>query len=161
MTRKRTPFLSPFLMWSDLAVKTGEMMMASAAVISHRTGRMATASFPPTPADQQDFTLMGQEKGEAMRDSAFATGHLMLQMGPEVMMQNMQHMLALSADMLSLAASTSPAQAFSRQAKFGRTLLSPKTADLSDVMARLTDTAMTPLHKRATANAKRLQTTRR
>lgn len=104
---------------------------------------------------------MGLEKGEAVRDSAFATGQLMLQMGPEVVMRNMEQMLALSADILSLASSTSPAQAFSRQAKFGRTLLNPKTANLSDVLARLTDTAVTPLHKRATANAKRLQTTKR
>jgi hypothetical protein len=36
-------YFVPFILWSDLATKTLEMMLASAQVIGHRTGRMALA----------------------------------------------------------------------------------------------------------------------
>jgi hypothetical protein len=34
-------YFSPFMLWSDLATKTLEMMLASAQVIGHRARRMA------------------------------------------------------------------------------------------------------------------------
>jgi hypothetical protein len=36
-------YFVPFILWSDLATKTLEMMLASAQVIGHRTGCMALA----------------------------------------------------------------------------------------------------------------------
>ncbi len=36
-------YFVPFMLWSDLATKTREMVLASAQVIGHRTGRMALA----------------------------------------------------------------------------------------------------------------------
>jgi hypothetical protein len=67
MKRSRTRYLSanPFLIWTDLAVKTSEMMLASALVIGHRTARMALAGPKPSVRDRREFTLMGQEKIEA------------------------------------------------------------------------------------------------
>jgi hypothetical protein len=48
MKRSRTPsFTNPFLVWSRLAWKTSEMMLASAHVIQHRTGRVAEAGATP------------------------------------------------------------------------------------------------------------------
>ena len=42
--RKTTKLVgNPFLVWTDLAWKTGEMMLASAQVIGHRTTRMVAA----------------------------------------------------------------------------------------------------------------------
>ena len=43
----RNAFGNPFLAWTDLAWTMGEMWVASAQVISHRTARMAAAG--PTP----------------------------------------------------------------------------------------------------------------
>ncbi|MDB5795853.1 MAG: hypothetical protein JWR25_2232, partial [Noviherbaspirillum sp.] len=37
----------PLLMWSSLAFKTTEMLLASAQVIGHRTARMANAGAIP------------------------------------------------------------------------------------------------------------------
>jgi hypothetical protein len=50
MKRSRTRYLSanPFLICTDLAVKTSEMMLASAQVIVHRTARMALAGPKPS-----------------------------------------------------------------------------------------------------------------
>ena len=61
----RILFGNPFLAWTDLAWKIGEMSMASAQVIAHRTTRMAAAGPIPNASDRQEFRRMGQEKIEA------------------------------------------------------------------------------------------------
>lgn len=58
--------------WATLGVQAGEMMLASAQVISHRVGRMATASFPLNPRDSTEFMRMGQEKIAAATESIIA-----------------------------------------------------------------------------------------
>ena len=83
MKRSRTPsFTNPFLVWSRLAWKTGEMMLASAQVIHHRTGRMAAAGATPSARDRREFALMGQEKIEAGVESASAMAAQMMAMNP-------------------------------------------------------------------------------
>ncbi len=42
-------FMNPFLMWSRLAWKTGEMAIASPQVVGHRTSRLALADPVPKP----------------------------------------------------------------------------------------------------------------
>ena len=74
-------YLSPFMFWSDLATKTLEMMLASAQVIGHRTGRMALAGPAPSARDRREFALMGQEKIEAGAQSAQAMAAHMMAMG--------------------------------------------------------------------------------
>src|SRR5664279_4822825 len=69
--------LSPFILWGDLATKTVEMMLASAQVIGHRTGRMALAGPAPNARDRREFALMGQEKIEAGTQSAQAMACLL------------------------------------------------------------------------------------
>ena len=68
----------PFMLWSDLGIKTLEMMLGSAQVIAHRTGRIARAGHRPNASDQREFALMGQEKIHAAAESAQAmTAHLL------------------------------------------------------------------------------------
>jgi len=64
-SRNLNLFMNPFLMWSRLAWKTGEMAIASAQIIGHRTGRFALAGPVPSARDQREFALMGHEKNEA------------------------------------------------------------------------------------------------
>jgi hypothetical protein len=63
MERNKTLTLctNPFSVWTDVALKTCEMMVASAEVIGHRTGRMAVAGPIPNASDQREFALMGRE----------------------------------------------------------------------------------------------------
>ena len=76
-------FMNPFLMWSQLAWKTGEMAIASAQVIGHRTGRLARAGPVPDARDQREFALMGREKGAAAMESAQAVGVRMLMLNQQ------------------------------------------------------------------------------
>lgn len=69
MKRRRKTGLAA---WNQLALLTGEMMLASASVIQHRTRRMAKASYPLSAKDQKEFTRMVQEKIDAGREAASA-----------------------------------------------------------------------------------------
>jgi hypothetical protein len=71
-SRTRNSFTNPFLIWTGLALKTSEMMLASVQVIGHRAGRIAAPGPKPSARDRREFTLMGQERIEATAESAQA-----------------------------------------------------------------------------------------
>jgi hypothetical protein len=161
MRRSRTPSLTnPFLVWTRLAWKTGEMMLASAQVIHQRTGRMAAAGTKPSARDRREFALMGREKIEAGVESASAMAAQMITMNPLLGARAVKHMMRGAAAVMSLAASRTAGQAMARHAKLVRTMTqsAATTAQLSGAAARLTQCGLKPIHSRATANAKRLGT---
>jgi hypothetical protein len=159
MKRSRTPsFTNPFLVWSRLAWKTSEMMLASAQVIQHRTGRIAAAGAAPSARDRREFALMGQEKIEAGVQSASAMAAQMMAMNPLLGPRAFKHMMTGAAAVMSLAASRTAGQAMARHAKLVRTMMqsTATTAQLSGAAARLAQRGLKPIHSRATANADRL-----
>lgn len=149
---------NPFLAWTDLAVKVGEMSMASAQVIAHRTTRMAAAGPNPNAGDQREFTRMGQEKIAAATESAQAMGlqllHLNLKFGAQVF----RHMVTGGAAAMSLAASRDAGQFVTRQAKLAQAAAqsAATAAAISHSTIRLAAHGLKPIHARATANARRL-----
>lgn len=159
MKRSRTPsFTHPFLAWSRLAWKTGEMMLASAQVIHHRTGRMAAAGTTPNARDRREFALMGQEKIEAALESGSAIAAQMMTLNPLLGPRAFKHMMTGAAAVMSLAASRTAGEAMARHAKLVRTMMQSAvtTAQLSGTTARIAHRGLKPIHSRATANAKRL-----
>ncbi|HEY8100853.1 MAG TPA: polyhydroxyalkanoate granule-associated phasin [Burkholderiaceae bacterium] len=144
--------------WSELAVKTGEMMMASAQVIQHRTGRMAAAGPTPSLKDQREFRLMGQEKVEAMAESTQAMALQMMTMNPLLGMRAFELMMKGSTAMLSLATSTTIGQSLNHQMKLAKVLTESATAnsELSHSAMKIAHHGLKPIHSRATSNAKRL-----
>ena len=151
-------FGNPFLAWTDLAWKIGEMSMASAQVIAHRTARMAAAGPMPNARDRQEFTRMGQEKVEAATESARAIAAHWTTMNMTFGARAFGHMATGAAALMSLAASRSVGQSITRQAELTETLTrSAMTAsELSGSTARLARRGLKPIQARATANAKRL-----
>jgi hypothetical protein len=159
MRRSRTPsVINPFLVWTGLAWKTGEMMLASAQVIHHRTSRMAAAGVTPSARDRREFALMGQEKIEAGVESASAIAAQLMTLNPLLGPRAFKHMITGAAAVMSLAASRTAGQAMARHAKLVRTMTqsAATTAQLSGAAARLAQRGLKPIHSRATANAKRL-----
>ena len=159
MKRNRTPsFTNPFLVWSRLAWKTGEMMLASAQVIHHRTGRMTAAGATPSARDRREFAMMGQEKIEAGVESTRAMATQIMAMNPLLGPRAIRNMMSGAAALMSLAASRTSGQAMARHAKLVRTMTQSAgtTAQLSGAAARLAQRGLEPIHSRATANAKRL-----
>ena len=159
MKRIRTPsFTNPFLVWTHLAWKTGEMMLASAQVIQHRTGRMAVAGAKPSARDRREFALMGQEKIEAGIESAGAMAAQMMALNPLLGTRAVNNVMAGAAALMSLATSQTASQAVARHAKVVRIMAQSAgtTAQVSAAAARLAQHGLQPIHSRATANAKRL-----
>lgn len=159
MKRSRIPsFTNPFLVWTRLAWKTGEMMLASTQVIHHRTIRMAAVGAAPSGRDRREFVLMGQEKIEAGVESASAMAAQMMTMNPLLGARAVEHMMRAMAAVMSVAASRTPGQAMARHAKLVRTMTqsAATTAQLSGAAARLAQRGLQPIHSRARSNAKRL-----
>jgi hypothetical protein len=160
MDNNKTLSLStnPLSVWTDLAVKTYEMMMASAEVIGHRTGRMAVSGPIPNASDQREFALMGQEKIEAAAESARAMAEFVMTLNRQLGAQAFSHMLTGSTAMISLASSSSVGQSIERQGELVRTMTeSALTASqLPTSAGLLAQSAVRPIHSRTTANAKRL-----
>jgi hypothetical protein len=149
---------NPFLAWTDLAWKIGEMSMASAQVIAHRATRMAAAGPTPNARDRQEFSRMGQEKIDAVTESARAIALHLATVNLKFGALAFRHIATGTAALVSLAASLSVGQSITRHAKLAQTLSrSMKTAlELSNSTARLAGRGLEPIHARATANAKRL-----
>ena len=159
MKRSRTPsFTNPFLVWTRLAWKTSEMVLASAQVIHHRTVRMAAVGAAPSGRDRREFVLMGREKIEAGVESASAMAAQMMTMNPLLGARAVKHMMGGMAAVMSVAASRTAGQAIARHAKLVRTMTqsAATTAQLSRAAARLAQRGLKPIHSRATSNAKRL-----
>jgi hypothetical protein len=153
------PALNPYMLWAGLAFKTGEMMIASAQVIRHRTGRIVTAGALPNLRDQREFTLMGQEKIEAVAESAQAVTIRLVGLNQEIATLAFRQLLTGATGILSLAASRSAAQSSRRQAKLVRETVSNSTSaasQLAGTVVHVADQGLKPIHERATANAKRL-----
>lgn len=162
MTRRKNGYslINPFQVWTELTMKTGEMMLASAQVIGHRTGRMASAGPLPNARDQREFTLMGQEKLEAAAESGQAMVIGMMRMNQQLSALAFKQMLSGTASMAAIASSRTPAQSIERQARLVRDTLAHSSAaarQISGSSARIAQKGLTPIHSRATGNAKRLR----
>lgn len=149
---------NPLLAWTDLAWKIGEMSMASARVIAHRTTRIATAGPVPNARDRQEFTRMGLEKIEAATESAHAIAAHLMAMNLELGARMFRQMVTGMAALMSLAGSRSLRQSITRHAKLAQVVSRSTTSasQLSDSTARLARRGLKPIHARATANARRL-----
>src|SRR5437763_11706443 len=114
MKRSRIPSsTNPFVLWTSLAWKTGEMMLASAQVIHHRVGRMAAGA--PSARDRRELALMGQEKIEAGVESASAIAAQMMTMNPLLGARAIKHQRAGRAAVIARAARHHAGPSMTRQ----------------------------------------------
>jgi hypothetical protein len=150
---------NPFLAWSDLAWTVGEMWVASAQVISHRTARMASAGPTPSARDLQEFTRMGQEKVDAATESGRAMAAHLLTMNLQFGVRAFKHMVTGTEAFMALAASRNFGESITRHANLAEMLSrsAAMASEYSRSAARLAGRGLAPIHARATANARRLR----
>ena len=155
---------NPFMLWGALGMKAMQMSSAAAQVIAIRTTRMASAGLNPTAADRREMKLMGAEKVDAFSRAGqvLATGTLPLVAG--MAGQAIRTSLDVLAATSQLAASRTIPQTMARQCKLADTLMraapNAQQGAASTATARLAHRALAPVHRKATANAKRLTTTK-
>ncbi|WP_136419317.1 polyhydroxyalkanoate granule-associated phasin [Herbaspirillum sp. ST 5-3] len=157
-TTRRTS-ANPFVVWTQLALKTSEMMVASAQVIHHRTGRIARAGVIPNERDQREFTLMGQEKVEALAESAQAMAARMIVIYTQIGTLAFKQLLNGASGFMTYIASPATILSAKSQADLLGSTLGGSAAlasQLSSSLARLAHHGLKPIHTRATGNAKRL-----
>lgn len=148
----------PFAVWAHLATKTGETLVASAQVIGLRTGRIAAAGLLPSPRDQREFTLMGQEKLDAAAESAAAMGRQWLALTADGGVAAWRHWVDAGAAAVSLLSSRTAEQSVARHAALTRTLArsAASAGRLGHAGAHIARRGLKPIHAKATANARRL-----
>ena len=152
-------YAAPILMWSELGFKTGEMMLATAQVVGHRTNRIAFAGPTPNASDLREFSLMGTEKLSAGAESAQAMALSMIGMTQQFWALALKQLLVGTAATLSLALSRTAAQSHARQAALVRDTIANSaaaTSQLSHSGARIVAKGLRPIHSRVKRNAKRL-----
>jgi hypothetical protein len=127
MPRRRTPSV-PVLPWFTLALRTGEMLAASGQVIPIRLARMAAAGHAPSARDRREFARMGPEKLQAGTQSLFAVALRLQAMQLQWLAQAWRPWLGAWGGWTAGSAHA----------------------------ARLGSAALAPVHRAATANARRL-----
>ncbi|HJV85577.1 MAG TPA: polyhydroxyalkanoate granule-associated phasin [Noviherbaspirillum sp.] len=156
-THRATP--NPFIVWTQLAVKTSEMMITSAQVIHHRAGRIVTAGALPSERDRREFTLMGQEKLEAVVESAQAVATRTIIIYTQIGTLGFRQLLNSTTGLMNFIASPAALLSASGQADLLRGAIDGSSAmasQLSSALARLAHHGLKPIHTRVTGNAKRL-----
>ena len=147
---------NPFLLWMNLALKTGETMWASYQVVTLRTQRMLLAHPYYQARDQREIALMGQEKVQAAYASANAMSAHMVRSSLELGTFAFRQWLAAAT---SLTAFASHRQSLGQQAKLfseAATRSAGAVSKLSSATAQLAHHGLRPIHARATGNARRL-----
>lgn len=150
---------NPLALWAGLAMKTGEMMLASAQVIQHRTGRMAAAGVVPSKRDRREFALMGQEKVAAASESMQAVATRMIKLNQQMGAIAFNSAVAGMTGIMSVAAAQTVAQSTKARVELMRDTMSSSAkaaSQIADSVARAAQHGLKPVHGRATANAKRL-----
>jgi len=163
MPRNTPALFAPFRLWTDLALRTTEMLVASSQVIGTRVGQMARAGANPSASDVEEFTLMGSEKIKAATQSGAAVATRLQSANYQLMARGWQQWLTNIGAMTALASSGTFGEALSRQSRLMHSLArsGPTHARLSSDAARLLSAALDPVHGAATANARRLARTRK
>jgi hypothetical protein len=166
MIRTPAPGLygNPLVAWTQLAWKTGELMVNSGEVIGRRLAGMALAGASPAARDRREMTRMGGEKLQAATESGYAMWWSLARMNQQLALLALRQMLAGATSVMSIASSRTAAESLGRQAKLVGDSMANAAAAASHVSgssARLARRGLAPVSARAARNAKRLRKRRR
>ncbi|HET9643255.1 MAG TPA: polyhydroxyalkanoate granule-associated phasin [Burkholderiaceae bacterium] len=127
--------------WTRNAMHLAEIWTAAPQVIAHRVQRMMMAGPQPVAGDRREFIRMGQEKVEAFAESMAAMSWRLVQAQQAFVLAWMQQGMRMM--MSPLAAWTGGTR---------HSMPRPSAA----LMHQLVASGLRPVHRRVTANAKRL-----
>jgi hypothetical protein len=164
MTEVHPTLFNPFVMWTDLAMKSTEMAVESGQVLGTRVDQIARAGANPSPRDMKELSLLGSDQMKAAADSGVNIVAGMQSAALQVMAQAWQHWFATLSAMASLAGSKTFGEALSRQEQLfnslnetGRQTAERATSAGRDIAETATGALAAPLQESAKAHAKRTQ----
>lgn len=138
---------------------TGEMLWASMQVINHRTTRMMTSGVRPSTRDRTEFTKMGQEKVDAMMESALAMSMRYALANQQFAIGWWKEAMAGAASMMQLGFNPASQMIAGRQFALSDQAFksySSLASQLFGSAAHIGQHGLRPIHSRATSNARRL-----
>ena len=151
-------FFNPLMIWTDVALKTSEMLVSSGSVIQMRTSRMAEHGMEPSPADMREIHLMSAEKLAAATESGAAIANQLHTTHYALVNRAVQQWFQSHTALWSLATSFTPAQVLARSQAFldASTRVAHTWSQLSSAGARIAQRALKPIHAKTTSNERRL-----
>lgn len=144
--------------------KMVELAVAAPRVIATRSARMLAAGANPGAADRAEFSKMYVEKGQAFWESLFAMGAQMAKVNQEFARTAALQWWRLWTTPWFLSARAPSIGSFNALNPLSHaTALLPRPSERQRrrAVSRLVDAGLGPIHKRATANARRLSRTRK
>jgi len=152
---------NPFLLWTDLAMKTAEMMVSSGRVIGLRVEEVAAESTTSGAEDLRQMALKGTDDIKSATDSGLAIASRLQSTQYELLARTWQPWFTGLGAMNALAAGRAWGDALSRPSRLQEAPSRPAIAQehAKDETPRLASAARKSPH-RATAT-KRVSRTRR
>jgi hypothetical protein len=152
-TRKSWPSIDLFFPpWWQSALQTWQIALTTPQVIAHRTARMAGAGPVYNARDRREFTRLGQEKVEAFSESLSAMAMQMYKINQDIALVAARQWWSWWTPMV-LFSPLSTAQTAKAQSALMRSITSAAT---DKRLSRVVQKGLAPVHRRVTANAKRL-----
>lgn len=143
------------------AVKVAELAIAAPQVIAHRTARVLAAGANPGAADRAELSRMGTEKVQAFWESVFAIGAQAMRSNQEYVRLGALQWWRLWTTPWWLAAARPAAQAMAALPRAAIVAATQSASPQARAVAELAPAGLGPIHKRATANARRLTRSRK
>jgi len=151
-------YFNPISLWTDVAAKTGDMLLSSTTVVQIRTGKLMRSALAPTDADLHEFGLMGQEKVAAVSESGTAMVSQLHATQFALTHRAVRQLLQTAEAMSALMVSVSPVQAAAQTRRLmnAANRSAATASQLSSAAARIAQRGLRPIYTRATSNATRL-----
>jgi hypothetical protein len=150
-------YMKPLLLWNRLAWDASQLALASNQVFHQRAGSLVNGATGKGNAGD-DLTSMGQEKVEAVMESAQIAGMQLLLLNQQLMSIAIKQMMSASSALMSIAGSHSPAESMERQAKLVRATLDSSAvaaSAMSTSTAKLARSVVKPVLKRVKKNGRK------
>ncbi len=142
-------------------VKAAELAVAAPQVAAIRTARMLAAGANPGAADRAEFSRMRTEKVQAFWESMFAMGAQIIKTNQEYAQKATLECWRLWTTPAWSAAYRPVSQAIASSAGVAGRIHGLGRGQLEQAMSKVIEVGLAPVHKRATANARRLRKTKR
>lgn len=136
--------------------KAAELAMAAPQVVAIRTARMLAAGANPGAADRAEFSQMRTEKVEAFWESMFGMGAQIVRTNQEYARTAALQWWRLWTTPPRLVAYRPVSQAMASLPRAAVLIPGPTRRQRQRAVSKLVEAGLAPVHKRATANARRL-----
>jgi hypothetical protein len=138
---------------SSTLVKVAELAVAVPQVVALRTAQMLAAGTTPTARDRAEFSQMGSEKAAALWQSMAGLSRQLVSTNQAYARGVLMRLMRIWMTPWWLSAQRPPVQTM---AVLPARVLVPTRREQQRAVCAVAATAVAPVHRRATANAKRL-----